>query len=356
MPRLSLSEGFTEVLYPDTSGALATLNVYDCDLGCTGPIVVPDATSLNPPWNATQGWFAIHNPSTLQGVVVKRNPSVDPQGNPIVAQLWVDNDEDSDTGTNVSSFLLMSPTAGFTGGMVTEVETLCFYNSSIWTPSLTPPAGCGGAPASPTSSTLTSSLNPSNYGQSVILTAAVSASSGTPTGNVVFTDTSTSTTLGSATLVSGTASISVSSLAAGTHSITATYQGSPTFAASTSTPLTQTVNAATTSTTPDIVPEPRETNQTITFTATVASQYSAAATGSSDFLFGIADAGHGHTQRQSRNPDTSFAPQERTPSPPNTMATPTTRAALLGVESGDQPGLIHHTGLHRLNPRRWVKR
>jgi hypothetical protein len=57
-----------------------------------------------------------------------------------VAQLWIDNDAGSNT--NVASFLLMSPPGGFTGGLVTEVETFCFYDSSIWTPSLTPPAAC----------------------------------------------------------------------------------------------------------------------------------------------------------------------------------------------------------------------
>ena len=140
MPRLSLNAGYTEVLYPTPGGTLATLSVYDCPYGCTGPTVVGGAVRLKPPWDSSQGWFAIHNPGTLQGVVVKRDPSTDPQGNPITPQLWVDNDGGSNT--NVSSFLLISPTGGFTGGLVAEVETLCFYDSSIWTPSLTPPAAC----------------------------------------------------------------------------------------------------------------------------------------------------------------------------------------------------------------------
>ncbi|MGB7862696.1 MAG: Ig-like domain-containing protein [Candidatus Sulfotelmatobacter sp.] len=309
MPRLSLYEGFTEALYPDTSGALATLNVYDCGYGCTGPIVIPDATLLSPPWDATQGWFAIHNPTTLQGVVVARNPSVDPQGNPIVVQLWVDNDEDSDTGTNVTSFLLMSPTEGFTGGTVTEVETLCFYDSSIWTPSLTPPAPCNGSASSqsPTSTTLASALNPSIFGQSVTFTASVTSSSGTPTGTVSFYDNTTSITLGSATLVSGTASISVSSLAAGSHSITATYQGSPTFAASTSTPLSQAVNSATTTTSLASSLNPAGTGQTITFTATVSSQYSGAATGSVTFYSGSQTLGTATLSGNRATLSTSFA-------------------------------------------------
>ncbi len=400
MARLSLYAGFTEVLYPDTSGALATLNVYDCGYGCTGPIVIPDATLLSPLWDSTQGWFAIHNPTTLQGVVIARTPSTDPQGNPIVAQLWVDNDEDSDTGTNVSSFLLMSPTAGFTGGTVTEIETLCFYDSTIWTPSLTPPAPCNGSASSPTTTTLKSSLNPSSYGQtvtftasvtsssgtptgtvnfydgltsigsatlssgsaaisvsslaagshsitaayqgsstfapstsaaltqvvngvatattlasspnpsvsgqSVTFTAAVTSSSGTPTGTVVFTDTSTSTTLGSASLVSGTASISISSLTTGTHAITAAYQGSGNFAPSTSIPLSQTVNAATTATSLTSSLNPAGTNQTVTFTATVTSQFGGAATGTATFYSGSQTLGTATLSSNRATLSTSF--------------------------------------------------
>ena len=307
MSRLSLTDAFTEVLYPTTSGTLATLNVYDCGLGCTGPIVVPDATLLNPPWDATQGWFAIHNPDTLQGVVVKRNPSADPQGNPIVAQLWVDNDGGSNT--NVSSFLLMSPTGGFTGGPVTEVETLCLYDSSIWTPSLTPPAPCNGAGSSqsPTSTTLASSLNPSIYGKTVTFTAAVSSAAGTPTGAVIFTDASTSTTLGSATLVSGSASLSTSSLAASSHSITATYQGSASFSASTSIPLGQIVNAAITTISLASSLNPAGTNQAVTFTATVTSQYGSAATGSVTFYSGSQTLGTASLSGNAASLTTSFS-------------------------------------------------
>ncbi|MGO8794334.1 MAG: Ig-like domain repeat protein [Candidatus Sulfotelmatobacter sp.] len=305
MPRLSLSEGFTEALYPTTSNTLATLDVFDCGDGCTGPTVVAGAAPLNPPWDATQGWFAIHNPNTLQGVVVARSPSTDPQGNPIVAQLWVDND--SSSYTNSSSFLLMSPTAGFTGGSVTEVETLCFYNSSIWTPSLTPPAPCNNTGTTPSATTLISSPNPSVYGQSVTLTASVTSSSGTPTGSVLFTDTSTSTTLGSATLLSGTASLAVSSLAAGTHAITAAYQGSSTFSGSTSTPVSQTVSSASTTTSLTSSLNPASANQTITFTATVTSQYGGADTGTVTFYSGSQTLGSGSLSGNSATLNTSFS-------------------------------------------------
>jgi len=267
MARLSLDEGFTEALYPDTSGALATVNVFDCGLGCTGPVVIPDATLLTPPWDSTQGWFAMHNPTTLQGVVVSRTPSNDPQGNPIVTQLWVDNDGGS--GTNVTSFLLMYPGAGFTGGMVTEVETLCFYDSSTWTPSMTPPAACNNSALSPTTTALASSLNPSNYGQSVTFTATVTSSSGTPTGSVIFYDGSTQ--IGSATLANGSAAFSTSSLPTGSNSITAAYQGSSSFAPSTSAVLSQVVNGIATATSVASSQNPSTYGQSVTFTAMVTS-------------------------------------------------------------------------------------
>src|ERR1700691_1337142 len=49
----------------------------------------------------------------------------------------------------------MNPTAGFSGGLVTEVETLCFYNSPIWTPSLILPLPCINAPVTLSPSSLT---------------------------------------------------------------------------------------------------------------------------------------------------------------------------------------------------------
>ena len=91
-----------------------------------------------------------------------------------------------------------------------------------------------------TTATVASSLNPSATGQSVTFTATVTSASGTPTGTVTFLDGTTS--LGTGTLSTGHATLSTTTLAAGSHSITASYQGDATFAASTSTVLTQTVN------------------------------------------------------------------------------------------------------------------
>jgi hypothetical protein len=124
---------------------------------------------------------------------------------------------------------------------------------------------------SPTTTTLVSSLNPSNYGQTVTFTAAVSSTSGTPTGTVVFSDASTAATLGSATLANGSASLATSSLMAGSHSITAAYQGSSSFAPSTSAVLNEVVNGAATSTSLASSPNPSVFAQSVAFTAAVSS-------------------------------------------------------------------------------------
>jgi hypothetical protein len=75
---------------------------------------------------------------------------------------------------------------------------------------------------------LSSSINPSDFGQSVTFTATVSSGSGTPTGTVQFKDGGTN--LGSAqALTNGTAQLTTSALASGTHVITADYSGDAVF-------------------------------------------------------------------------------------------------------------------------------
>jgi hypothetical protein len=84
-------------------------------------------------------------------------------------------------------------------------------------------------PADQLTVTLTSSLNPSTYGDQVDYTSTVSASvGGTPTGTVTLMDGATS--LGTGTLDgSGRATITVPLLYAGSHSVTASYSGDANF-------------------------------------------------------------------------------------------------------------------------------
>ena len=97
-----------------------------------------------------------------------------------------------------------------------------------------------------TTTALTASPSPATSSQTVTLTATVAAvapGSGTPTGTVTFLD--GATVLGSVSLDSaGTAVFSTSSLASGTHTLTASYGGDANFTASTSTTVSLDVQAA----------------------------------------------------------------------------------------------------------------
>jgi large repetitive protein len=90
-----------------------------------------------------------------------------------------------------------------------------------------------------TATSLNSSLNPSQFGQAVMFTARVTSSGPTLTGRVKFLDGTTA--IGSATLSSGVATLTKSTLAVGTHPITAEYLGDADNAESTSPVLDQVV-------------------------------------------------------------------------------------------------------------------
>jgi len=121
----------------------------------------------------------------------------------------------------------------------------------------------------PTTISVGSSGNPSLYGQPVTLTASVtSPAAGTPTGSVTFFDGANQ--LGSGTLnAQASANLSTSSLSSGSHTINAMYGGDPTFSASSSPPLTQAVNQASTSTTVSSIPNPSLLENSVLLTANV---------------------------------------------------------------------------------------
>jgi len=135
-----------------------------------------------------------------------------------------------------------------------------------------------------TATALASSVNPSVFGQSVTFTATVTPSSGpgTPTGTVTFLD--GATVIGSSTLdASGSATFSTSNLSVGGHTITAQYAGDATFAGSTSSGLSETVNKANTTTALTSSRNPSRVGQSVTFKATVSPS---AATGTVGFFDG----------------------------------------------------------------------
>jgi probable HAF family extracellular repeat protein len=148
----------------------------------------------------------------------------------------------------------------------------------------------------PTTTALSSSVNPSVFGQQVSFSATVTptqSSSLTLTGSVTFND--GSTVLGTVALSSGTAVFNTSALAVGSHSITASYGGDSNFALSTSTALSQTVNQGTTTTTVAASPNPGIAGQPVTLTATVTvvAPASGTSTGTVTFLDGTTALGTG---------------------------------------------------------------
>jgi hypothetical protein len=127
--------------------------------------------------------------------------------------------------------------------------------------------------ASASTTTLTSSPNPSAPGQQVTFTAtaaAVPPGSGTPTGQVTFED--GTTVIGQVPLnASGVAIFSTSSLAQGSHTITAVYASDTNFAASSGSVTQSVQNSAATVTTASSSPNPSVFGQSVTFTSTTTS-------------------------------------------------------------------------------------
>jgi len=110
------------------------------------------------------------------------------------------------------------------------------YSGSTSTALLYPVSKAG------TTTNVSSSSPTINQGQSVTFTATVSSNTtGTPTGSVTFLDNGSS--IGTAGLSNGKATLTTSTLSAGTHPITAQYNGDSNFIGSTSPGINQTVNA-----------------------------------------------------------------------------------------------------------------
>jgi hypothetical protein len=118
-------------------------------------------------------------------------------------------------------------------GVLQAVQVQRGKNANAYGPDQYPPNL-----AMPTT-TLTSSRNPSMFGQSVTLTATVSNPSAT--GTVTFADGGTN--LGTVVLSHGTATLTISTFSVGSHSLTAVYSGDAMDLTSSSAALIQTVTA-----------------------------------------------------------------------------------------------------------------
>jgi len=137
--------------------------------------------------------------------------------------------------------------------------------------------------AASTTTKLTSSLNPSDFGEWITFKATVTPSTaGSPTGTVTFR--SGGTTIGTGTLSDGVATFATYQLPLGTSSITAVYGGSIDYKTSTSAAVSEVIDAEPTITVVTSSLNPSAYDESVTFTATVSSASAVKATGTVTFL------------------------------------------------------------------------
>jgi uncharacterized repeat protein (TIGR03803 family) len=163
-----------------------------------------------------------------------------------------------------------------------------------------------------TTTTLTSSPNPSAYGQAVIFTAGVTSSAGAPPNGEAVTFMEGTTVLGTGTLSGGSASFTTSTLPVGRNAIKAVYGGDSNFAGSTSNTVRQVVSKATTTTKLTSSPGPFVYKQQVTFIATVTSSAGAPPDGETvTFERGTAKLGTGTLSGGEASFTTSALPEGR---------------------------------------------
>jgi len=121
-----------------------------------------------------------------------------------------------------------------------------------------------------TTTSLVSKLNPSNFGQSLSLTATVVGSGGTmPTGEVILKN--GTKTLGSKLDSTGAVTFLISNLSAGSPTLIASYVGDVQNGPSTSSALIQNINQAQITLSLASSPNPSKSGKPVTFTATLMS-------------------------------------------------------------------------------------
>lgn len=156
------------------------------------------------------------------------------------------------TGNNPSAVVVgggCTLTASFTPTALTNTTDVATFNGTIASTSLATPANLlqltlTGMNAPTVDSLTLSAPTPAApvLGQTVSLTATLSAPAGTPAGSVTFTVDGTAQA--PVTVAGGTASISLASLKAGSHTVGASFTSTNGFNASTASPVTFTVLAA----------------------------------------------------------------------------------------------------------------
>jgi hypothetical protein len=104
---------YATVLYPDSTGAVQTVNLFNC-----GALPACEITD----WNGK--WFADDDGQGNGMVMIRDKASTWP------ALLGIDYD--SFSSSNVTSMVLLRPSDGWIGKKVVETEHMCFYDAKSW--------------------------------------------------------------------------------------------------------------------------------------------------------------------------------------------------------------------------------
>jgi Bacterial Ig-like domain (group 3) len=225
-------------------------------------------------------------PNQTYTVEIYSNPQP-PAGGHAEGKTFVQDVTVTTDGTGTGTFSLTLPQ-----GLYTSTAT----NSAGSTSGFSVAVGAPGLPA--TTTVVTSSSNPSNLGEQVTFTAAVTASgfAGTPTGTVTFTIDGQAQAPLTLSVVGGVdqAQYNTGALAAGQHTVSAAYSGDSNVGPSSVSLPSQVVNGPTlkaSTTTLSSSANPSTVGQQVTFTAVVsAASYQGTPTGTVTFTI------DGHTQ------------------------------------------------------------
>jgi hypothetical protein len=142
------------------------------------------------------------------------------------------------------------------------------------------------APLAWTTTTISSSPNPSTYGQAVTFTASTTSSDGAPPDGDSVSFYKGTTVVGTGTFSGGEATFTTSNLEPGTNAIKASYLGDQNLAASVSKAVSQVVDKATTTTALASSLNPSNSGQSVTFTASVTPQFGGTIVGTVTFYDG----------------------------------------------------------------------
>jgi VCBS repeat-containing protein len=287
------TDNFTLTL-TDSQGCMATTSIVVTalprDFAITNTSSGSTPTSISPSTSSCPTLSVISSPSSMtvtSGQTASFSAAA--TGTPAPTVQWQVSSDGGATFTDIpgatSTTLTFAVDMSQNGNLYRAVFTNA--SGSVTSSAATLTVNSAGA-----TTAVTSSKNPTMFGQAVTFTATVSATTGTPTGTVTFLDGGTS--LGTETLDStGAGSFTTSSLAVGTHSITASYSGDSNFSANTSAPFTQIVQLDVPSVTVNASPNPSVFGQPVIATATVSATApgSGTPTGTVTLLDGLTSLG-----------------------------------------------------------------